>query len=459
MENSNEVFVWVIDFMRRCKAEEDANEGIVSIIASSLRDTLIVMICQLQYVMIGDRNVSNSIAMRQGEECSSILDTNRDKLHCLKSKIIGHLKRFIHYIYETIERLPASKAEDDMIKRTIISNDLLLWVSFILDSDQTGEDKEVSSGVACSADDFQVMEEEDDADLDMAQRMSRTCSNDESSGLKSDEQTSTSRDNDSPQPALVSEDELTRMYIEDMFGCHSKDGGGDGGDSEDGSLDSDQTEMAQRMSRTCSNDESSGLESDEQMSTSRDNDGGDSLCDTEDADNITDKTSDTQYEDCNVLDRDSRRQIARNRRKHHLNQIEDNEEDMIVDDNDETLDFKHINASCGVTPLYRSNDGMSKIPVSYAALYRYRGRELAWMPRYLYYACVRVETSDTGKCSKAIQFGEGLGIEKRYHQVLRFKQCTLRFTGSPPVLPEKMPEGEESDEGYRRKRRLWEEGE
>ena len=62
----------------------------------------------------------------------------------------------------------------------------------------------------------------------MAQRMRRTCSNDESSGLKSDEQTSTSRDNDSPQPALVSEDELTRMYIEDMFGCHSKDGGGDG---------------------------------------------------------------------------------------------------------------------------------------------------------------------------------------------------------------------------------------
>ena len=116
------------------------------------------------------------------------------------------------------------------------------------------------------------------------------------------------------------------------------------------------------MSRTCSNDESSGLESDEQMSTSRNNDGGDSLCDTEDADNITNKTSDTQYEDCNVLDRDSRRQIARNRRKHHLNQIEDNEEDMIVDDNDETLDFKHINASCGVTPLYRSNDGMSKIP-------------------------------------------------------------------------------------------------
>ena len=210
MENSNEVFVWVIDFMRRCKAKEDANEGIVSIIASSLRDTLIVMICQLQYVMIGDRNVSNSIAMRQGEECSSILDTNRDKLHCLKSKIIGHLKRFIHYIYETIERLPASKAEDDMIKRAIISNDLLLWVSFILDSDQTGEEKEASSGVAYSADNFQVMEEEDDADLDMAQRMSRTCSNDESSGLKSDEQTSTSRDNDSPQPALVSEDESTR---------------------------------------------------------------------------------------------------------------------------------------------------------------------------------------------------------------------------------------------------------
>ena len=260
MENSNEGFVWVIDFMRSCKAEEDANEGIVSIIASRLRDTLIVMVCQLQYVMIGDRNVSNSIAMRQGGECSSILDTNRDKLHCLKTKIIGHLKRFIHYIYETIERLPASKAEDDMIKRAIISNDLLLyWVSFILDSDQTEED---------------------------TQRI-RTCSNDESSGLKSDEQTSTPRDNDSPQPALVFENEITRMYIEGVFGYHSKDGGGDGGDSEDGSLevaysadDSQVMEgeddadlgMAQHRSRTCSNDESSGLKSDEQTSTSRDND-------------------------------------------------------------------------------------------------------------------------------------------------------------------------------------------
>ena len=298
-------------------------------------------------------------------------------------------------------------------------------------------------------------------------------------------------DEEEEEKQYYDETDILSGDIEDMFGCHSEDGGGDGGDSEDGSLDSDQTgedkeassgvaysaddfqvteeeddvdlEMAQRMSGTCSNDESSGLESDEQMSASCNHDGGDSLCDTEDGNetryqtgNITNKTSDTQYEDCNVLDRDSRRQIARNRRKHHLNQIEDNEEDMIVDDNDETLDFKHINASCGVTPLYRSNDGMSKIPVSYAALYRYRGRELAWMPRYLYYACVRVEISDTGKCSKAVQFGEGLGIEKRYHQVLRFKQCTLRFTGSPPVLPEKMPEGEESDEGYRRKRRLWE---
>ena len=226
--NYNEVFVRVIDFMRRCKAEEDANEGIVSIIASSLRDTLNVMICQLQYVMISDRNVSNSIAMRQGEECSSILDTNRDKLHCLKSKIIGHLKRFIHYIYETIERLPASKAEDDMIKRAIISNDLLLWV-LLLDSDQKGEDKEVSSGVACSADDFQFMEEEDNAGLDMAQHMSRTCSNDESSGLKSDEQTSTSRDNDSPQPVPVSEDESTRskfdeLSLDELSLCLSKEG-------------------------------------------------------------------------------------------------------------------------------------------------------------------------------------------------------------------------------------------
>ena len=208
MENSDEVFVRAIDFMLRCKAEEDANEGIVSTIVSSLKDTLIVMIYQLKYVMMGDYNVSNSIAMRQGEECSSILNTNHDKLHCLKSKVIGHLKRFIYYIYKTVERLPASKVEKDVIKRTIISNDILLWVSSILDSDQTEEDKEVSSGVACSADDVQVMEGGDDADLEMDQCMSRICSNDESSGLKSDEH-GIFRDNNSSQPAPVSDDELT----------------------------------------------------------------------------------------------------------------------------------------------------------------------------------------------------------------------------------------------------------
>ena len=300
MGRSNEVFERVIDLMLRCKAEEDAaNEGIMSTVASSLIEALNVMIYQLK-LMIGDYNVSNSIAMRRGEECSSILGTNRDKLHCLISKVIGYLKGFINYIYETIERLPASKVEGDMIKRTIISNDLLFWLSSISDSDRTEEDK-VSSGVVYSADDSQVMEGGDDAGLDMAQRRSRTCSNDESSGLKSDEQTSTPRDNDSPQPALVFEDEITRMYIEGVFDeYHSKDGGGDGGDSEDGSLDSDQTgedkeassgvaypaedsqvmeegddadlDMAQRRSRTCSNDESSGLKSDEQTSTTRDND-------------------------------------------------------------------------------------------------------------------------------------------------------------------------------------------
>ena len=216
MENSNEVFVRVIDCMRRCKAGEDANEGIVSTIVSSLRYTLIAMIYQLKYVMMGDYNVSNSIAMRQGEECFSILNTNHDKLHCLKSKVIGHLKRFIIYIYETVERLPASKVEQDMIKRTIMSNDLLLWVSSILDSDQTEEDKEVSSGVACSADDCHVMDEEDDADLEMDRCMSRICSNDESSGLKSDEQMSIFRDNDSSQPAPVSEDELTRRKPDEL---------------------------------------------------------------------------------------------------------------------------------------------------------------------------------------------------------------------------------------------------
>jgi len=136
MENSNEVRV--TDFMHRYKAKDDANGGIVSTIVSSLRGTLISLIYRLNYVMIDYCNVLKSIEMRSGEDCSSVLDTNHDKLHRLKSKMSNHLKRYINFV-EMIDRLPAIKVVKDMIQRTIISDDLLPWVvSFILGQEENG---------------------------------------------------------------------------------------------------------------------------------------------------------------------------------------------------------------------------------------------------------------------------------------------------------------------------------
>jgi len=109
-------------------------------------------------------------------------------------------------------------------------------------------------------------------------------------------------------------------------------------------------------------------------------------------------------------------------------------------------DFKFINASCGSARLYTMNDG-TKQPVSYAALYRYRGEGLKHLNRYEYTTCVRVmekkannddtlDISGVGRRkNKAYSFGTGLNIEKNYHQVLRSKQCIPKFTKSPPALP------------------------
>jgi len=126
------------------------------------------------------------------------------------------------------------------------------------------------------------------------------------------------------------------------------------------------------------------------------------------------------------------------------------EDTLPLDDNDanceEGDDFKFINASCGSARLYTMNDG-TKQPVSYAALYRYRGEGLKHLNRYEYTTCVHViekkadnedtrDISDGGrKKNKAFSFGTGLNIEKNYHQVLRSKQCIPKFTKSPPALP------------------------
>ena len=112
-------------------------------------------------------------------------------------------------------------------------------------------------------------------------------------------------------------------------------------------------------------------------------------------------------------------------------------------------DFKHINASYGRSaPLYLSNNDKSKIPVSYAALYRYRGESLKHLNRYEYNALIRVEKKGDNEGPKkagrkknlSFQFAPGLDIEKNYHQVLNSKLLTPKFSRSPPSPPTIKPQ-------------------
>ena len=171
-----------------------------------------------------------------------------------------------------------------------------------------------------------------------------------------------------------------------------------------------------------------------------------------------DVDEESKYDDCNDLDPDSRRTLAKNRKMYELSQEEDNIE----------ADMNYYNAEFGVAPLYRKNDG-SKIPVSYAALYRFRGEGLKHLNRYEYTALVRVESvgqtegaSGAGrkKC-KPFAFAPGLGIEKYHHQVLRSKHMTPKFRGKPPPIPRACPleeqdmEDEDKVKHYQRKFAAW----
>ena len=129
-----------------------------------------------------------------------------------------------------------------------------------------------------------------------------------------------------------------------------------------------------------------------------------------------------------------------------------NEEEDYEDESDD--DFAFINASFGFCPFFKMNDG-TKQPISYAALYRYRGKALGNLNRYEYSALVQVvqtknESNDTctsgRSSSKRFPFEKGLGIENNYHQCLRSKAMTPKFTRSPPAPPKNMPHPPDLDE-------------
>ena len=124
-------------------------------------------------------------------------------------------------------------------------------------------------------------------------------------------------------------------------------------------------------------------------------------------------------------------------------------------------EYAYFNSSFGFSPLYKMNDGKRR-PVSYAALYRYRGKDLKHLNRYEYCFSVQVvetKESNTGKSpSKIFPFGKGLGIENNYHQVLRSKLKTPKFTRSPPPPPRVVPQQDfdESDDDYEDKKENYE---
>jgi len=119
------------------------------------------------------------------------------------------------------------------------------------------------------------------------------------------------------------------------------------------------------------------------------------------------------------------------------------------------------NGPYGSCPLYKvteqqGNNGTRLEPVPYPALYRYRGRDLKMLNRYEYCSLVRtvkstgsigedegnnVSSKKTGrKKSRQFQFdrqdGQGdMPIRFSHHQILRSKQCTLKFVQNPPRHP------------------------
>jgi len=161
-----------------------------------------------------------------------------------------------------------------------------------------------------------------------------------------------------------------------------------------------------------------------------------------------DDEKNVEYDDLIDIDKDSRKQLALNRRKFQLNQKE-----QTLDEN-----LNYMNASFGGSFLFRKNDG-SKQPVSPPAHYRYHGKELKHLNRYMYTALIKVESKSNSnnkqgnrESNRQFEFSDGLGIEQYHCQVLRSKQCTPKFWSSPPAIPkaEPRPVGEDNNDNYKK---------
>ena len=103
--------------------------------------------------------------------------------------------------------------------------------------------------------------------------------------------------------------------------------------------------------------------------------------------------------------------------------------------------FDYIGTTSDTAPIYTKNDGIRR-PVRHAELYRHRGKNLGCMNRHEYISTVQVQrnaskgdNNETSQCNRQFQFGVGLGMDAYYHQGVRSKLCTLKFTRSPPPPP------------------------
>ena len=137
--------------------------------------------------------------------------------------------------------------------------------------------------------------------------------------------------------------------------------------------------------------------------------------------------------------------------------------------------YHDVNNDYGSCPFYKTEDGQGLEPVPWPVLYRFRGIHLRDLNRWEYWCLVRVvktttETYDGAASNKPkrgrpssrrFEFGgspNDIPILHSHHQILRSKQCTLKFLQNPPCHPGPCPPPEapqaEQDKWVRRANRF-----